>query len=205
MSADFVPNLSPTASRPPRLVFPPRKQVIAEVRAFVEETLKQGQAPVLLASAFGALPALVLDLAHAGIPTRAHARVAAVLARLRGACEGLPLVPRFAGKLAAGEVLLWPPEARDNASLRGVGNPCLALVSGSAADPEMLARMRVRRGFALTNMASFPEILAIIEATGAREVALYHGSAATLAALLRARGHQAYALEPPRQMTLPGS
>ena len=122
-----------------------------------------------------------------------------------GACEGLPLVPRFAGKLAAGEVLLWPPEARDNASLRGVGNPCLALVSGSAADPEMLARMRVRRGFALTNMASFPEILAIIEATGAREVALYHGSAATLAALLRARGHQAYALEPPRQMTLPGS
>jgi putative mRNA 3-end processing factor len=189
----------------PRLVFPPRRQMVAEVRAFAEESLKKGQTPVLLASPFGALPAIVLDLAHAGIPMRAHPRIVAVLARMRGVCEVLPVVPRFAGKLVAGEVLLWPPEARDNAGLQAVGNPCLALVSGAAADAEMLARMRVQHGFALTNMASFPEILSAIEATGAREVALYHGSADALAAHLRARGYQAYALEPPRQMTLPGS
>jgi putative mRNA 3-end processing factor len=189
----------------PRLVFPPRKQVVAEVRAFVAEALQKGQTPVLLASPFGALPALVLDLARAAVPMHAHPRIAAVLTRLRGVCPGLPVVPRFAGKLAAGGALLWPTEARDNASLQAVGSPCLALVSGAAADPEMLARMRVQHGFALTNMASFPEILSTIEATGAREVALYHGSAEALATLLRGRGYQAYALEPPRQMTLPGS
>ena len=189
----------------PRLVFAPRKQVVAEVRAFVQETLEKRQAPVLLASPFGALPALVLDLARMGIPMRAHPRIAAVLARLRGVCEVLPQVPRWGGKLAEGEVLLWPPEARDSASLQAMDNPCLALVSGSAADPAILARTRVQRGFALTNMASFPEILSAIEAAGAREVALYHGSAEALAALLRTRGYQAYALEPPRQMTLPGS
>jgi len=188
----------------PSWVFPPRQEAIAGVRAFAHKTLGDGQTPVLLASPFGALPAVALDLAQAGLALRAHPRIAAVLSRLRSECEGLPAPARFAGRVAKGEVLLWPPEARDASSLAALESLRFALVSGSAADPEVLERLRVQHGFALTNMPSAAEIAIAIDATGAKEVALFHGGAEPLAALLRERGLDAYALGPPRQMTLPG-
>jgi hypothetical protein len=55
----------------------------------------------------------------------------------------------------------------------------------------------------LTNLPSFGEIVAAVEATGAPEVALFAGAAESVAALLRQRGLDAYALGPPQQMTLP--
>jgi len=188
----------------PRLVFPPRQETIAAVRAFAKATLGEGQTPVLLASPFGALPAIALDLAQAGLALRAHPRIAAVFSRLRNVCASLPAPARFAGRVAKHEILLWPPEARDAANLVALDNLRLALVSGSATDPGVLARMRVPHGFALTNLPSATEILATIESTGAKEVALFHDGAERLAALLRERGLDAYALGPPRQMTLPG-
>ena len=148
-------------------------------------------------------PAVVVELARAGIAVRAHRRIAAGLARLRLVCESLPAIPRFSGKLDQGEVLLWPPEARKAASLAALGDLRLALVSGAAADSEVLAHLRLRDGFALTNLPSFAEIVAAVEATGAPEVALFAGAAESVAALLRQRGLDAYALGPPQQMTLP--
>ena len=186
----------------PRLIFPPRQEAIASVRRFVQTALADGQTPVLLASPFGALPAVALDLAQAGLSLRAHPRIAAVLSRLRSLCEGLPTPTRFAGRVAKGEVLLWPPEARDASNLATLDHLRLALVSGSAADPRVLDRMRLQHGFALTNLPSAAEIALAIDATGAKEVALFHGGAEPLAALLRERGLDAYALGPPRQMTL---
>jgi hypothetical protein len=106
--------------------------------------------------------------------------------------------------VTTGEVLLWPPEARDASNLAQLDRLRFALVSGSAAEPGVLERMRLQHGFALTNLPSAGEIATAIEATGAREVALFHGGAEPLAASLRARGLDAYALGPPRQMTLPG-
>jgi hypothetical protein len=188
-----------------RLYFPPRAEAVAQVRAFVEESLHDGQTPVLLASPSGSLPSIAFDLEQARIPMRAHPRIALGLAGLRSLCNRLPLVTRYSGKVAHGEALLWPPEARGAAKLRMHSNLRMALVSGSAADPEVLARMRLQHGFALTNLPSYAEILAVIEATSAREVALFHGEAEPLAALLREKGKNAYAIGPPRQMTLPGS
>jgi putative mRNA 3-end processing factor len=186
----------------PHLVFPPRQETIAAVRSFVQTALGEGQIPVLLASPFGALPAVALDLAQAGFSLRAHPRIAAGLSRLRALCDRLPAPARFAGRVVKNEVLLWPPEARDAANLAALDNLRLALVSGSAADPRVLARLRLQHGFALTNLPSATEIRTTIESTGAREVALFHGGAEPLAALLREDGFEAYALGPPRQMTL---
>jgi hypothetical protein len=185
----------------PALQFPPRGQVVAEVRGFVQDCLQQGHRVALLASAFGGLPAVASELARAGIAMRAHRRIAAVLARLRPTCAGLPSVARYSERLDAGEVLLWPPELRTK--LDAVAGLRLALVSGSAADAGAVAAMRVERAFPLTNLPTFAEIAAAVEATGAREVALVHGAAEAAAARLRQRGLMAYVLGPPRQMFLP--
>ncbi len=188
----------------PALAFPPRMETIAGIRAFVQTTLADGQTPVLLASPFGALPAVALDLAQAELPLRAHPRIVAVMARLREIGEPLPAPARFAGRVARGEVLLWPPEARDAANLVALENLRLALVSGSVAKPGKMGAMRLRHGFALSNLPSATEILTAVDAIGAREVALFHAGADPLAALLRERGLDSYAVEPPRQMTLSG-
>jgi hypothetical protein len=75
-------------------------------------------------------------------------------------------------------------------------------VSGSAAIPEVLSRMQVDQGFALTSLPSHEEILAAVQMCGAREVALFHAGADELASDLRSRGFHAYPLGPPKQMPL---
>jgi hypothetical protein len=186
----------------PDLVFPPRRQVLAELRAFVQSTLAEGRTPVLLASTAAALPTLAYDLAQAGIPLRAHTRFAAELSRLHEVCSAIPAMPRASRKPSPDQALLWPVEARSAVVLRALRAPRLALVSGSAAIPEVLSRMQVDQGFALTSLPSHEEILAAVEMSGAREVALFHAGADELASHLRSRGFHAYPLGPPKQMTL---
>jgi len=193
--------MSATAAHP-GWVFPARRQALERVRTFVEQGLRDGVRVVLFGYAFEALPAVLADLARAGVVVRAHERIAAVCRRLRGVCESLPPVARFAGKLDPSEVLLWPPEARKSAGLVALGEFRGALVAAAAADPVALAAFGIEHGIALSNLPTFPELLAAIEATGAREVALVRGPAEAVATALRERGVDAYPLGPPRQMTL---
>jgi hypothetical protein len=186
----------------PGLVFPPRRQVLAEIRAFVQETLAEGRTPVLLTSIMGTLPALAHDLVQANIAVRAHARLARELARLHQVCATIPAVPCAPRRPSVGEALLWPVESSDAPALRAISAPRVVLVSGSAASPEVLAIMRVDRGFPLTTLPSHEEILAAVTICRAREVALFQAGAEDLASHLRGRGYDAYRLGPPRQMTL---
>jgi hypothetical protein len=189
----------------PALVIPPRQQTIAEIVAFAKAALAEKQTPVLLGSPFGALAAVASALFHASLPLRAHSRITAVLSRLRPYQPSLPTPARFSGRVAEGEVLLWPSEARDAVALSALERLRFALVSGAAAHPEALSRMRVERGFALTVLPTAAEIQATIAATGAKEVALFHDGAEPLAKQLLDQGLFAYTLEPPLQMTLPGA
>jgi hypothetical protein len=186
----------------PELGVPPRRQVMTEVLAFVEENLATHGRVVLLTSAFGNMPMIAAALAKAGLAVRAHRRLAAVLARLHVVCEAVPTVSRFSGKLNPGEVLLWPVEARNAASLAELGDVQLGLVSGLAADPGTLVALRASRGFVLSNSPTFAEIVATIEASGASEIALFHDTAGAVAARLAAQGLDAYTLGAPRQMSL---
>ena len=189
----------------PTLVIPPRQQTVAEIVSFVQSVLAEKQTPVLLASPFGALAAVASALALASVGLRAHPRIAAVLSRLRAYQPSLPTPARFSGRVAESEVLLWPSEARDAALLAALERLRFALVSGAAAHPETLSRMRAERGFALTILPTAAEIEVTIAATGAKEVALFHAGAEPLAKRLLDQGLFAYALEPPLQMTLPGA
>jgi putative mRNA 3-end processing factor len=185
----------------PGLRFPPRRQTLAGVRAFVQDTIAEGKIAVLLASV-SALPMLAADLAQAKIPLRAHQRLAAELARLHGVCDAIPTAARASRKPTVGEALLWPCDARNITAARALPGARVALVSGSAVHADVLDRMKVDCGFPLTNLPTRDEILSAIEASGAREVALFPSGAEDLANELNGRGFHAYTLGPPRQMTL---
>jgi putative mRNA 3-end processing factor len=186
----------------PRFALPPPDEALARLRRFVDEALAAGEAPVLLAPPFGTAMDAAALLAAAGVPLRGHRAVVAAAAAHRDAGARPPAIARFAGKLGPGEVLLWPPEARDAPLLARLGRPRFAFVSGFSCDPAALAAMRADVAVPLSNQAGYAELLAQVDASGAREVAVHRGHAEALAATLRARGLHAYALGPPCQLEL---
>lgn len=186
----------------PRFTFPPREQALAEVRDLVARALAAGRAPVLLVPPWGGGMDAAAALAADGIPLRGHRAVVTAASAFRAAGAPAPIVARFDRKLAPGEVLLWPPEARDAPMLGMLTAPFFALVSPMAVDAEARRQARAEAHVALANQAGHPGLLAYLEETGAREVAVARGHADELAEDLRARGYDAYALGPPRQMEL---
>jgi hypothetical protein len=212
----LVPGLEPAETRNadaicidatfghPGIAFPPRQQVLADIRTFVRTTLAEQRTPVLL-TALSALPALAFNLVDGGLSVRAHARLSLELSRLHDVCGAIPALPRVGRKPGAGEVWLWPTESpRNAAALRGLPGMRTALVSGSAAYPEVVARTGADCAFPLTSLPSHEEILCAIKTSAAREVALFQAASEDLAVDLRDRGFDAYTLGPPRQMTLVG-
>ena len=186
----------------PRFVLPPREEAEAALRRFVEAALAARRAPVLLVSPFGPAPATVEALQAAGIAARAHGSIVGALARFAQAWASLPTLRRFAGKLSPNEALLWPPEAREAPVIGALASPAFAFVSGFSVERTAVDCMRADQGIALSNQAGFSDLVGYLEATGAHEVALHRGFAETFAATLRARGYDAYAIDPPRQMEL---
>jgi hypothetical protein len=185
-----------------RFAFPSLDDALASVSAFVSDSLAAGRAPVVLTHASDALLACASALGRAGIALRAHRAALAVAATFRAAGVAVPSLARFAGKLDAGEALLWPAEARDAPSLRRLTAPAFLLASGTAADPTVVGPMRVDRAIALSTMADFNGLLRYVDAVGPSEVGVMHAGDGELCQTLRARGIDAYPVGPPEQISL---
>ena len=186
----------------PRFVLPPFEEAAQSLRRFVETALAGSRTPVLLVSPSGPAPAVVHILQAAGLSLRSHGRFLEAFSRFRRAGAAVPNLRRFSGRLDRNEALLWPPEARDAPVLTALSSPSFAFVSGFSVEPKAIECMRADQGIALSNQAGFDDLLAYLEGTGAQEVALHRGFAETFAELLRRRGYDAYAIDPPRQMEL---
>lgn len=186
----------------PRFVFPPRDEALGQLRSFVRSALAAGRNPVLLAPPFGAALDAAAALASDGIILRGHRAIVGASAAFRGAGIETPLVTRFQGKLGRNEALLWPPEARQAPMLGALAAPAFAFVSGFSLDPDTFARVQAEVAIGLSNQSGYADLIAYVDSTGAREVALHRGFCEEMAADLRRRGYEAYALGPPSQMDL---
>jgi hypothetical protein len=156
----------------------------------------------LLATALGPAQELARALAADGWQVRAHRTIIEAGAAYKRLGVAGPAMTRFAGKLAAGEVLLWPATDKDAGSIRRLGAVSVAWVSGRAADPAAVAAMQVDIAIPYAHHADFEGLLEYVAATGAREVAVKNGFPEDLAAALRARDLDAYVIGPPRQIAL---
>jgi len=186
----------------PRFRFVSRDEVEERLRAFVRAARAAGRPAVVLCAPLGPAQELAAVLGTEGWQLRAHRSIVEGAAAYRRAAVSVPPVARFAGKLGADEVLLWPAAERDAGSLRRLPDAVLAWVSGSAADAEAVAALRVDAAIPYATAPDFEGLLAYVAATGAREVAVKNGFAEDLAAVLRARGLDAYVIGPPRQIDL---
>lgn len=195
----------------PMFAFPPVNDVVHEVAAFVQEvTAAQGAAVLLLTSPSKALDVAsrLADLLSSKLPAGAapsffaHRLYHDAARRLVSSHPSLPRMRRYAGKLPAGHVLLWPAQRRD-ALPPALPRPSrVALVSGGAMDRELVATLAVDTAFPWSNQADCDELVEYIRTSGARQIFLTHRFAETLAERLAGKGRVIRALGPPRQMSL---
>jgi hypothetical protein len=182
-------------------VFPSRDQALADVGRAVRDVLGRGGAPIVLVDPVTVGVDVASALAGDRIGLCAHRAIVQATMAYRRAGVPAPSLQRFAGKVGAGEALLWPMGARVPPRRAGARAPGVILVSADAGREEATAVAAAARVL-FPSGADFAGLVRYIEATGAVEVALVNAPGDELVEVLRARGVDAYTLGPPRQIEL---
>lgn len=182
--------------------FPPLAEVGQDLVRFVDEALTRDQPVVLFCPPLGEAQEVARLLHEAGLPMRAHRRVAKISRLYRQA--GFPVGrPRnFSHRAREPQVLIWPIGLRHSLSLRWLRGACTALVSGLAQDPEQRRRMACDAAFPLSCSADHDGLIDYIRACQARTVVLQSPQAVELRQDLQALGLEVSILAPPQQMSL---
>ena len=179
----------------------PQAENYAAIDAWRRENAAQGRASVLYAYALGKAQRVIAHLDPSIGPIVCHGAIEAINALYRRAGVALPptrLVGDMAGPRAfAGALIVAPPSAARSPWLKRFGDYSDALASGFMQVRGNRRRRGLDRGFALSDHADWPGLLAAIEATGARRVLATHGTVAPLTRYLREKGFDAQVLSTP--------
>ncbi len=178
------------------LQLPSRADAEASLLAAAQDRAA-GVPPILLVDPPGLAPVVAQLLAQAGVAARTHRKVLeslAVYRRALGAVRPATAIQRYAGRLAAHELLLWPAGVAVPAQVMKP-SPRRTLGVGPRAG-------RTSGGVAFPMGADAARLVHYVQATGAEEVALVGAPDDHLVDLLRGRGISAYRLGPPHQMPL---
>ena len=181
----------------PKYRFPSAEDVIAQMLAFVRDTLADGGIPVLQGYSLGKAQEILCALSDEGLPVMVHPSVAQITEVLAPHLGKLPQWRLFKADEAAGHVLVFPPGLKlDLPKMR------TALLSGWAIQPSAKYRYGVDVAFPLSDHADHPELHETVEIVKPRRIYLVHGSTREFAAELRLRGHDARALGAEDQLEL---
>jgi putative mRNA 3-end processing factor len=158
-----------------------------ELAAWVARERAEGAIPILLCDPLARGLELV-KLLGGTHRLRVHRQLVELARRLRGTGAALPPVRRLEGTPAAGEVVIWPLEARDAGAIARIrrGRPVVVEAGGE---------------FPWSARAGRDELVRYAAATGARRVHVTGGGEALAAALARP-GVEVTTLGPPRQLAL---
>ena len=186
----------------PQFRFPPREEVIEEVKRFIDRSLDERATPVLIAHKIGTSQELMHVLGNAGYRLRVHRSIYEVGKLYKDLGVSIPNARSFQGPPARDEVVLFPPILRRHVSIRKLKKAKTLLLTGRALDEGFVFRARVDAALPLSDSADYEDLLAFVQKTGAREVYLTDGQVDAFAETLSARGIRAYSLVPPRQLSL---
>jgi putative mRNA 3-end processing factor len=174
-------------------------EIFASIDAWRRENIAAGRASILFAYALGKAQRVLAHVDPALGPIVCHGAIEAINALYRAAGIVLPptrLATEIANKRDFGRALvLAPPSAAASPWLKRFGDYSDALASGWMQVRGNRRRRGLDRGFALSDHADWPGLIAAIEATGAERILVTHGSAEALTRYLREKGLDARALK----------
>lgn len=178
--------------------WPEPVEVFAEINDWWRTNQQQGRASVLLGYSLGKAQRLLAGVDASLGPLFAHAAVCEFLPAYAAAGVALPPVAvatREALRAAGARALVVaPPAAEGTGVLNALGDCSTALASGWMLIRGTRRRRGTDRGFALSDHADWPGLLAAIRAGGATRVLVTHGQSGPLVRWLREEGWQAEAL-----------
>jgi putative mRNA 3-end processing factor len=176
----------------------PQAELMAGVESWWRENAAAGRASVVYAYALGKAQRLLASIDPSIGPIVCHGAIEPINAIYREAGIAMPptrLVHDIADKREfARALIVAPPSAAGSAWLGRFGDYSDALASGWMQVRGNRRRRGHDRGFALSDHADWPGLLAAVEATGAERVLATHGFAGPLSQYLRERGLDARAL-----------
>ena len=177
----------------------PQAEQFAAIDAWRRENIAAGRASLLYVYALGKAQRVLAHVDPALGPIVCHGAVEAINALYRAAGVALPPT-RLATEITdkrdlARSLILAPPSAAASPWLKRFGDYSDALASGWMQVRGNRRRRSLDRGFALSDHADWPGLIAAIRATGAERVLATHGSAGALTRYLRETGLDARTLE----------
>ena len=179
----------------------PQGENYAAIDAWWRDNAAAGRASVLYAYALGKAQRIIAHVDASIGPIVCHGAVEPINALYRQAGVALPptrLVGEIAGKRSfAGALIVAPPSAMGSPWLKRFGDYSDALASGWMQVRGNRRRRGLDRGFALSDHADWPSLLAAIDATGAKRVLATHGTVVPLTRYLREKGLDASVLATP--------
>jgi putative mRNA 3-end processing factor len=177
----------------------PQGELFAAIDAWRRENIAAGRASILFAYALGKAQRVLAHVDPDLGPIVCHGAIEAINALYREAGVALPptrLATEILNKRDFSRALiLAPPSAAASPWLKRFGEYSDALASGWMQVRGNRRRRSLDRGFALSDHADWPGLLAAIEATGAQRVLVTHGQTEALARYLREKCLDARALE----------
>ncbi|MGH6798166.1 MAG: DNA ligase-associated DEXH box helicase, partial [Roseiarcus sp.] len=177
----------------------PQTEIFAAIDLWRRENIAAGRASILFAYALGKAQRVLADVDPALSPIVCHGAVEAINALYRAA--GIVLAPtRLATEIEnkrdfSRALILAPPSAAASPWLKRFGDYSDALASGWMQVRGNRRRRGLDRGFALSDHADWPGLIAAIEATGAERILVTHGQTEALTRYLREQGFDARALK----------
>jgi putative mRNA 3-end processing factor len=176
----------------------PQAKTFATIDAWRRENIAAGRASILFAYALGKAQRLIAHLDPALGPIVCHGAVEAINALYREAGVVLPptsLATEIKNKREfSSAIIVAPPSAAASPWLKRFGDYSDALASGWMQVRGNRRRRGLDRGFALSDHADWPGLIAATEATGAERILVTHGYTETLTRYLREKGLDARAL-----------
>jgi putative mRNA 3-end processing factor len=168
-----------------------------EINGWWRANQQAGKASLLFAYALGKSQRVLAGLDPAIGPIYTHGAVERLNADYRAAGVALPATTyAAAGRRAdwSQALIVAPPSAQGTPWMRRFGTVSTGFASGWMQLRGTRRRKAVDRGFALSDHADWPGLLAAIAATGAERVWVTHGYSAVLARWLSERGLEASAI-----------
>jgi putative mRNA 3-end processing factor len=172
--------------------FPPRKDVVSQIRDWIDDMLSKDTIPVLLGYSLGKAQELTSYFSR-DYQVEVHKTVYENNRKYEQLGIELGRYRLFQGPDRDDRVIIFPPGARGSPLLKGL-RCSMAMASGWAVLDGTRGRMKVDEAFPLSDHSDFRGLVKYVEKTSPQVVYTFHGFAKDFASELRDRGFYAEAL-----------
>ncbi len=176
----------------PIFKFPSRREVVSQVRDWVDDQLAMDRVPVLLGYSLGKAQELTSYMS-ADYRVEVHPSIYGINRKYEALGVDLGRYRLFPGPEKGDRLIIFPPGARKSPDLRGM-HCSVAMVSGWAVLGGTKKRMGVDEAFPLSDHSDFESLIRYVEKASPQAVYTFHGFAEEFADELRERGFYAEAL-----------